>query len=269
MLPAISTISLPAFNHERELDALPDFGFRGVEVAPSRVWRDTWHGLTAHDVVCYRRRIEATGLVIVGLHSLLFDHPELSLFGDTRARVDLADFFDHLSVVCRDLGGRTLIWGSGRRRHTIPVKQAFRETVDFFSNLCHRIENHGTCFCLEPLGPKDSDFVNSALESLAIVEAVGHPALKIQLDAKALVENGEATVETFKAVRAHLIHFHANEPGLGVLGSSGTIDHAAMGRMLHTIGYDGYVTAEQRVVNATEPLTAIAQSAGVLRACYT
>ena len=265
---AISNIALTAFDHAAELERLGALGISGLEVAPSRRWHDTWHGLGNNEVAAYRRDIERAGLQTVGLHSLFFDHPELGLFKESEARAHTLDFLEHLSKVCRDLGGRTLIYGGGRRRGNLPADQAYPEAIAFFSELCERIADHGTCFCFEPLGPKDTDFINSAIESLNIAHEINHPALRVQLDAKALIENSEATIETFRAVSSMLVHFHANEPGLAVLGSSGTIDHAAFGEMLNEISYDGYVSIEQRMLNETAPLDDAAASFRTLKRCY-
>jgi sugar phosphate isomerase/epimerase len=265
---AVSNIALTAFDHGRELARLPVLGIEGIEVAPSRVWRDTWKGLTSADVDRYRKTVESAGLQVIGLHSLLFNQPRLGLFKAPAARAESLDYLQHLSKVCRDLGGRTLIWGGGRKRGGVPTAAARAEAVAFMGELTRRIEDHGTCFCFEPLGPTDTDFINSALESLAIVEAVASPALKVQLDAKALVENDEATIETFEAVRSKLVHFHANEPGLGTLGTSGRVNHAALGVMLKEVGYDGFVSIEQRLSNGADPLADIGRSVAVLKECY-
>ena len=268
--PAISNIALPAYDHAAELGRLRDLGMEGLEVAPSRVWRDTWHGLTAADVSAYRHAVETAGLKVVGLHSLFFDQPGLGLFKAPEIRRQSLDFLEHLSAVCRDLGGRTLIYGSApaRRRGDLPLEDAYAEAIGFFGDLTRRIDGHGTCFCFEPLGPDEADFINSALDALMVVEAVDNPALRIQLDAKALVANGEAEAATFRAVAPLLVHFHANDPGLAVLGSTGEVDHGAMGRMLGEIGYDGAVSIEQRMVNGDDPLADVARSAHVLRTCY-
>jgi sugar phosphate isomerase/epimerase len=136
------------------------------------------------------------------------------------------------------------------------------------AELCRRIEGHETCFCFEPLGPDETDFINSAFDALAIVEAVDHPGLRMQLDAKALFANREASAEPFRAAAPHLVHFHANEPDLGVLGTSGAIDHEALGGFLRDIGYQEFVSIEQRMLNAADPLADVALSAGVLKAYY-
>jgi len=262
---ALSTIALPAFDHLHALAALPGFGFTGLEVAPSRVWRNGW---TAAQVEAYRRAVEAAGLTVVGLHSLFFDRPELGLFKGAELRAATLDFMVDLSALCRDLGGRTLIYGGGRKRGDLPAGDARAETLRFLAELLPRLEGHGTKLCFEPLGPKDSDFLNSAAECLALVEEVSHPALGLQLDAKALVENGETGPETFAAVTGRLDHFHANDPGLVVPGSTGTVDHALLGQRLRAIGYDGWVSAEQRMLSAADPLADAARSGAILQECY-
>ena len=263
---ALSNIALPSGDHAALLPAVAAMGINGIEVAPSRIWSDPWTGLTDGRVSAYRRAVEAVGMNVVGLHSLFFDHPELGLF-KSEARAATLDFLTHLSTVCRDLGGRTLIWGGGRRRGPVAKQDAFVESVRFMGELCIRIESHGTCLCFEPLGPNDSDFVNSAFEAIDIATAVNHPAFALQLDAKALIENGEDTLAAFAAAKSRLVHFHANQPGLGPL-DQGPVDHRKMGDFLRQIGYDGYVSIEQRMLNATDPLADIRRGVAVLKDCY-
>jgi sugar phosphate isomerase/epimerase len=267
---AVSNIALSPYDHEHELARLPEFGLTGLEVAPSRIWKDTWHGLSASQVEAYRKQVEKAGLRVVGLHSLFFDQPDLGLFRDAETRARTLDFLVHLSALCRDLGGRTLIYGSApaRRRGDLSLDAAFHETASFFQELCERIKGHGTCYCFEPLGSEEADFINSAFDALKVVEAVDDPALRIQLDAKALVQNDEVDSATFKAVASYLVHFHANDPGLGVLGETGAVDHAAMGRMLSEVGYDGFVSIEQRMLSEDNPLADVERSAKLLHAHY-
>jgi len=266
---SVSNIGLSAYDHVDELAQLAPLGFSGLEVAPSRVWHDTWHGLTAQQVTNYRQQIETAELNVVGLHSLFFDHPELGLFKTGEARQQTLDFLVHLSAVCRDLGGYTLVYGGGRRRDELDVNTTTTRAHSFMETLLPRIESHGTCLCFEPLGPKDTDFLNTALETLAMVNSFNHPSFKVQLDAKALVENSEASLEIFQTVQDKLVHFHANEPGLAVIGSSGTIDHAGFGTYLKQIDYQGYISLEQRMFNEQNPLNDIQTSVSRIKKDYT
>ena len=127
---------------------------------------------------------------------------------------------------------------------------------------------HGTLFCFEPLGPQSTNFINTAQDVLDIVRAVNHPSLAIQLDAKALFQNNEVTLQAFSLVSDHLVHFHANEPDLGILGTSGKIDHTAMGKFLRAVGYDRFVSIEQRKIDGSPPCKHISESLELLKACY-
>ena len=267
---AVSNIALTAFDHQAELGRLSGLGLAGLEVAPSRIWHDTWHGLKPRQVEAYRRQVEDAGLRVVGLHSLFWDRPGLGLFRGADVRATTLDFLVHLSRVCADLGGRTLIYGSAsaRRRGGLPLADANAEAIDFFAALARRTGADETCFCFEPLGPDEADFINSAFDALAIVEAVDSPSLRMQLDAKALVANDEVAPATFRAAAPFLVHFHANEPGLVALGDSGRMDHALLGRLLREIGYEGYVSIEQRLLNESDPVCDVARSAAVLREHY-
>jgi len=266
---SVSNIALPAFDHAALFPTVRDLGFTGLEIAPSRQWHDTWRGLTSADVTTYRRDIERADLRCVGLHSLFYDHPELGLFRDTDKRIESLDFLVHLSGVCRDLGGKTLIWGGGRNRGDVPRQNAIAECLDFVGTYAHRTTDHGTCLCFEPLGPKDSDFINAVHESVAIAEAINHPSVRVQVDAKALVQNKEMSVDTVAAAKPWLVHAHANEPDLGILGTSGNIDHAMFGGVLREVGYDGFVSLEQKQVDLNDPIGPLTQSSLIMKEAYT
>ena len=89
--------------------------------------------------------------------------------------------------------------------------------------------------------------------------------LCIQIDAKALVKNNEIDTDAFNAVASTLVHAHTNEPGLGVIGSSGKVDHVRIGDMLNNLYYDRFVKAEQRMLSETHFLDDARESLRVLK----
>ena len=264
----VSNIALPSFDHALLLHKIAELGFTGLEVAPSRVWLNTSQGLDPKNVEAYRKIVEGSGLQVIGLHSLFFDHPELGLFKGDQTRKQTLEFLSHLSAVCRDLGGRTLIYGGGRRRGDVPLKAAKHEAIDFMGDLAQLISDHGTCFCFEPLGPNDTDFIHTIQDSLEIVLAVNSPTLKIQVDVKALVANRELACKPLEAAGEHLTHVHVNEPGFVTLGSTGDIDHAMFGALLRQIEYNGYVSIEQKLMNEINPIADIETGLNILRTHY-
>lgn len=262
-----SNIALPAYRHEMFLPRLAELGIEGLEVAPSRVWDTTAGRPSVAEVAAYRRAISDAGLAVVGVHSLLFGYKDLGLFRGRAAHESTVALIIALSALCRDLGGRTLIYGAGRRRGNVSRAEAQTETEAFLAAVLPHMERHGTIFCFEPLGPKDADFLNTVAECLSLIQAFTHPALGMHIDAKAMVENGEDTLSSFQAAQSRLVHYHANQPGLGRL-DQGPVDHRKMGDFLRKIGYDGYVSIEQRMTDESDPLADVRRSVTVLKDCY-
>lgn len=267
---AVSNIALPAHDHAALLPEIAALGFSGLEVAPSRVWSDTWHGLEARAVEAYRRAVEAAGLTVTGIHSLFFDQPEMTIFGDDATRTRTLEFLVHLSAMCRDLGGRVMVFGSppARRRGDLAPDKADVLAVDFFNRFHDATEDHGTVMCLEPLGPADTDFCGSMHEILSFREQTQPGALGLQIDARALTAHDEITPGVFARAQDGLVHVHANATDLGELLPGDAIDHPAVGRLLAEIGYDGFVSLEQRMVDETDPLGPVARSIAVMKEAY-
>jgi len=263
---AASTVSLPAFDHLDLLPALRPLGLTGLEVVAARTWRDGGRNLSARDVASYRYAVDQAGLEIIGLDGLLADHPELGLFKSPEALAQTADVLVYLSSVCRDLGGRTLIWGGERWRGDLTPEAAWETCRGFLEALLPRIEGHGTVLCFSPLSSASADFCKTARECRLLVNHLDHPSFGLHMSAAVQAANLDTGHAPFSAVRDRLDHFHADEPGLAILGTSGVVDHRDCRRHLAAISYRQWVTLRQR--ETADSLDGLALGARHLAACY-
>ena len=217
---AVSNIAMPSFDHEDIIRVLAQWGITGLEVAPSKVWEDIF-SITHAQVDIYRRQVERAGMKVVGIHSLFYDQPCLGLFKSGELHERTLDFLVHLSRICADLGGSTIVFGSpqSRKRGDLSVKEADARSVDFFKELCNRIQNHGTFILLEALGRNEADYIHSLEHVCRITEQVDAPCMGYHLDAKAAMEANDINVEVMRRIETMLVHVHVNELDLGVLGS--------------------------------------------------
>ena len=94
---AVSNIGLSPKDHRKDFESLATIGFVGLEVALSRVFSEDWNNPTVAEVEGYRRDVESAGMNIVGLHSLFWERPEYSFFGDGDVISKTTDFLIKLS----------------------------------------------------------------------------------------------------------------------------------------------------------------------------
>src|SRR5580658_19307 len=95
---AVSNIAWPAELDDAALELLSREGIAGLEVAPTKVWPD-WAGITPASIRTFRQKVESAGLTISSFQSILFQKPDLLLFGSAAQRQALSD---HL-LWCADL----------------------------------------------------------------------------------------------------------------------------------------------------------------------
>lgn len=253
---ALSNLALPPFDHIHLLPRLPALGISGIEVAPDHTWPVARGGFCPGHVSRYRRAAESSGLHTVGLHALLGGRPELGLFEDVETRRHTIDHLAHLSAVCRDLGGRTLILDS-RWRRELPRKDAWMTARGLLEAVLARIEDHGTMLCLAPLSSQEGDFCNSAHDCLMMVQAIDNPCFGVHLGAKALAMNGETGHATFAAVRGCLQHVHVDDLDGAVPGSTGLIDHVDVRCHLAAIAYRGWISIVHHRGSRRDPMEAV------------
>ncbi len=265
---AVSNFALPAFDHLHLLAPLAATGATGLEIAPANTWPQAGRDVDAPAVAAYGRIAREAGLTILGLHGVLADQPELGLFKGPEVLSRTVEYLTQLSGICRDLGGTTLVLGS-RWRGDIREADAWTACRAFLEALLPRIEEHGTKLCLAPLAPEDGDFCTTAAQCRMLTYALDeHPALGLHFGALALTENNEMGHATFAGVRGRQDNFHADEPGLDVVGSSGRIDHVDLRRHLAAISYFDWVSVVQRPGSGPDPLADLRQGIAYATECY-
>jgi sugar phosphate isomerase/epimerase len=243
---AFSNLAWPADDDADVLPALVDQGFPSLEVAPTRLWTDPL-AQDADEVAAARAAIESTGLRIVALQSLLFRRPDLQLFGDEQARRGLHDHLLAMARLASRLGATRLVFGSpgNRQRGALAVDRADEIAVELFARLGAQAADLGVCFCIEanPTVYK-CDYLTDAVASEAFVRAVDSPGVRLHLDTACMALAGDEAVERIHSGADVLAHVHASAPQLGAVVPDGPVDHTAVARALHAVGYAGHVSVE-------------------------
>lgn len=244
---AISNIAWRADEDAAALPMLRDLGVAGLEVAPTRLWPDLY-AVTSDDLAAARQDVEAQGLRVVALQSLLFGRPDLQVFGDEATQDALLAHLDRVMAIGAALGAGPLVFGSprNRTRGDTPMAVAMEQAVALYGKWGEAAAFHGVCLCIEPNAPAyGCDFITTVAEAIELVRLVDHPGFRLHVDAGVMTLNGEDYASTLEAAFPYMAHYHVSEPNLVLVGEGGT-DHARAADCLRSLGYDGWVSIEMR-----------------------
>jgi D-psicose/D-tagatose/L-ribulose 3-epimerase len=266
---SISNIAWGVEHDEQVAGMLAQENVRFVDLAPGKYFPDIPNA-TAADCQAVKDWWARRGIGIAGMQSLLFGTEGLNVFGSAESQQRL---LDHLRAICRigdGLDARRLVFGSpkNRDRSGLSDQEAMDQACAFFLRLADLADAHGVTICLEP-NPKayGCNFMTSSPETAAVVGAVNHPRIRMQLDTGSLAMNQEEP-ELICSTYQHLIgHIHASEPQLKPVGE-GTSNHRATAEAIARHVPEAVICIEMLTAGEPDPLATIARSVGFTKRAY-
>lgn len=226
---------------------IAEAGYQGIEVAPFTISNNLAE-VPPEVYESMRTTARSYGLEIIGLHWLLAKTTGLHLTSpDAAVRKATADYLSLLARVCAKLGGRVLVFGSPLQRNLLPGvtrSDALQYAADVFRSAMPAFAEHDVLLCLEPLTPRETNFINTCAEAVELMQMVDHPAMKLHQDVKAMLgAEQELIPDLIQKYREICGHFHVNDSNL--LGPGmGETDYRPILRALIESGYSGWVSVE-------------------------
>ena len=221
-------------------------GYEGLEVAPFTL-ADSAELVSPQRRSELRRAAESRGITVLGLHWLLVKPPGLYItHPDPAVRRRTAEYFVKLVDLCADLGGAVMVIGSPKQRSFLPGvtrQQALDYTREVLSPSLDPAARRGVTLAFEPLGPAETDFLNTVGEVIELVERVDHPSFRINLDVKAMSSERSSIPDVIRSAAKYVAHVQVNDPNL--LGPGmGDVEYGPIVAALREIGYDGWLSVE-------------------------
>lgn len=230
----------------RTIDYVKSIGYDGLEIAPFTMapYVNEIPAATRQDIVT---RAAAADLDILGIHWVFVGPEGVYLTHPDRAVRDFtANYLKELINFCGDIGGKVIIFGSPKQRNVmegVTYDQAFGYAREVFEQALPTCEARGVTICMEPLTHLETNFCQSAAETVKLIEAVDHPNFQLILDTKAMTFEPEGRAALIKKYASLMKHYHANDENLNGPGF-GDVDFAPIFAALKEVDFQGYVSVE-------------------------
>lgn len=242
---SFSNIAWKAEQDEAVYKVLKDYGFSGLEIAPTRIFQDSPYDRLNEAAEWARQLKSKYSFEISSMQSIwrgrtenLFgcDDEKQSLIGYTKKAIDFAEV----------IGCHNLVFGCPKNR--IVSQNTSTELVkEVFNSIGNYAYAHNTVFSLEPVSASyGTNFATSTAQALQIVKDINNPGFQINLDLGTMISNCESADILLGNVQ-YINHVHISEPGLKEIRLRNL--HAAVLVDLESEKYNKYVSVEMGIVN--------------------
>ena len=254
---------------QRQCEYAASLGYDGLEIAPFTLGASP-DKISTTEAARIRSTVEASGLVVTGLHWLLVKPDGLSLTDpDAAVRERTLQVMMHLIGLCAELGGAVLVHGSPKQRQIAPGEThgvALARLHDALAQVAMAAARVGVIYCIEPLSRQETALVNTIAEAADLVRAIDHPNLRTMIDCSAagLTETESIPELIARWLPSGLIaHVQVNDPNRRGPGQ-GDMRFAPILAALKRHHYAGTIAVEPFDYSPDGPAAA-AFSAGYLR----
>ena len=226
---------------------MAEAGYKGIEVAPFTISSDL-ASVPASLLIEMKDEAARHGLEVIGLHWLLAKTTGLYLTSpDVEVQQRTAEYFRLLARVCRLLGGHLMVLGSPQQRNLLPGitrNQAVDCAVEVLRQAVPEFRAQNVVLCLEPLTPKETNFMNTCHDAMEIIDRINDPSVMLHQDVKAMLgAESDSIPDLIHRHKNFTKHFHVNDSNLLGPGMGETDFHPILQALIEA-QYKGWVSVE-------------------------
>ena len=177
----------------------------------------------------------------------LFFPSDIKTTGPEVSQQKIVDYLNHSLNRCKQLGGQTIVYGSGGSRRVpegYDYDTAWEQLVSFFKTAGEIARNYGITIVIEPLFQKNCNIINRVSEGLSMCRRVDHPNIRLLADNFHMMKENEDPKIILDAGSEYLHHVHLRDIELGFIGEKDREYFDRFFGMLNTIKYKGRLSLE-------------------------
>jgi sugar phosphate isomerase/epimerase len=215
-------------------------GFDALEISP---WIQM--SLTRAAVVSLERSLRRNDLAFSGFTAIY--PPEMQLASPSAlARRRNVLYTKRLVELTDDLGGRSIVLGSGRSRNIpkgVPFGKGYRWLIELLRVSGLLADQRGVKIAIEPLNRFESTIIHNVGEALSLAKLVNQRSVGVVYDTFHTNLEEDSFTKPILLAGERLAAVHVSDCNRKIPGK-GHIDFRPIFDALKKVGYDGYVTLE-------------------------
>jgi D-psicose/D-tagatose/L-ribulose 3-epimerase len=238
---SISNLSWGKTSLDEVIPRLSIAGLQGIEIAPTAIWPDL-EILSDHEIVEFKRHLKSHGLVVSGIQSLLYGHPELQLF-DYSCWKDLQRHLEKVIRIGGLLEASVAVFGSPKNRikGNLNVSEANELASTFLRKLNPCLKENNIVLTLEPNAPDyGADYLTNYEEVTYLSKKINSSNIKPQIDTGCLWMVDSIPEEAYVSLKPH--HIHLSTPNLEEV--PGTYHFDKLLQLTQSSNYEGWLVIE-------------------------
>lgn len=250
---SISNLSWGATPLNEVIPKLAIAGLHGVEIAPTAIWPDL-EKLPDVEVIEFKKYLESHNLVVSGIQSLLYGHPELQLFDQTCWGA-LRKHLENLIRIGGLLGAEVAVFGSPKNRlkGRLDLNHADELAGIFLNKLNPCLKENNIILTLEPNAPDyGADYLTTYEDVVTLSQRINSINIKPQIDTGCLWMVGSSPENAYELNRPH--HIHLSVPNLGNVPGSYKFDQLM--RKVNETNYRNWLVIEMMAAGSN-PLSQV------------
>ena len=237
---SISNIGWAAENDTQVYALMKNYGFQGLEIAPTRIFPELPYDKNAEAEEWSRNIKNEYGFSVPSMQSIWYGRQE-KIFASDVERNALREYTKKAIDFAVAIGCKNLVFGCPRNR-SIPEGADENIAVAFFKELGDYACGKGTVIGMEANPPiYNTNYVNDTLSALELIERVNSEGFKLNLDVGTMIQNEEQVAELNGKVKL-INHVHISEPGLKPIEERRL--HMELKELLEKEGYNRFVSIE-------------------------
>ncbi len=212
-----------------------------------------------------RSEIENRGMKVSSFMPAFFRYPHNLCSPNPKVTIDSINYVFESMENAAELGAPILLVCPPRLLNGQDKQAAWEQFAENLRIICERGSTYSMKIVLEPVNKNVFDLINTVADAMHMISYLEKENLGVILDSGHLYLSEETIERALSVVGERLFQVHVNDNDgkrqLNQIPGDGSFDFSKFFRLIHSIGYQGVISAELSGEYAMDPIPAVEETA--------